>query len=203
MAQSQTHERIAATLRKAAGALHRAEVPFMLGGSLGCWARGGPRSQNDLDLMLPRAEAERALEALTACGMRPERPPEEWLLKAWDEDVMVDLIFESLGIGPVTKAMIERAEVLPVLAIRMPVMSLEDIIAGKLLAISEQRLDYGPLLEIARSLRERVEWPQVRERTEGSPYARAFFALLAELEIVTDGGERGARALRSVSGGSG
>jgi hypothetical protein len=156
----------------------------MLGGSIGCWARGGPRSQNDLDLMLPHEDLARALEVLVARGMRAEHPPEEWLAKAYDGDVMIDLIHESLGIGRVTKEQIEQAERISVLAIEMPVMSLEAILAGKLLAISEQRLDFGSPLEIARSLRERIDWREVRERTRSSPYARAFFALLAELDVL-------------------
>ncbi|HEY0517529.1 MAG TPA: nucleotidyltransferase [Solirubrobacteraceae bacterium] len=178
------HDEIIATLRTAAGALRDADVPFMLGGSIGCWARGGPRSQNDLDLMLAHEDVERALEVLVAAGMRAEHPPEDWLAKVFDGEVMVDLIHEPLGIGSVTREMIDSAERLSVVAIDMPVMSLEDIIVAKLLAINEQRLDYGPPLEIARALRERVNWPEVRERSGSSPYARAFFALLTELEIV-------------------
>lgn len=181
-----THCAITASLRRAAGALLDAQVPFMLGGSIGCWARGGPRSQNDLDLMMERQDAERALDVLAALGMRGERPPERWLRKAFDGDVMIDLIHECLGLGEVTRERIDAAERISVVAIEMPVMSLEDILVGKLLAISEQRLDYGPLLEIARSLRERIDWPAIRARTAASPYARAFFALLGELGILAD-----------------
>ena len=179
-----THGAITDTLRKAAGALLDADVPFMLGGSIGCWARGGPRSQNDLDLMVAPVDAERALAVLADRGMRAEHPPERWLLKAYDGDVMIDLIYRSLGVGDISHEMIARAERLSVMAIDMPVMSVEDILASKLLAVSEQRLEYGPILEISRSLRERVDWPQIRQRTSSSPYARAFFALLAELGIV-------------------
>jgi hypothetical protein len=184
VAQAQTHEAIAATLRKAAPALRDAGVPFMLGGSLACWARGGPRSQNDLDLILPADEAERALAALSEAGMRTDHPPEEWLAKAWDGDVMVDLIFRLLGLGDVTVEMIHGAEQMQVLAIRMPVMATEDILVAKLLSISEQNLDYGPPLEMGRSLREQIDWEDVRARTAGSPYARAFFDLLRELEVL-------------------
>lgn len=184
MAQTQTHEAISATLRKAAPALRDAGVPFMLGGSLACWARGGPRSQNDLDLILPPSEAERALAALAEVGMRTDHPPEEWLAKAWDGDVMVDLIFRLLGLGDVTVEMIHSAEEMQVLAIRMPVMATEDILTAKLLSISEQNLDYGPPLEMGRSLREQIDWADVRRRTASSPYARAFFALLRELEVL-------------------
>lgn len=179
-----THDVIAQTLRKATSLLREAAVPFMLGGSLACWARGGPRSQHDLDLMIAPPDAERALAALVGGGMRAERPPEEWLFKAWDGEVMIDLIFSSLGVGEITQELIDRAEELSVLAIAMPVMALEDVLTGKLLAISEQRLDYGALLEIARALREQIDWSDIWARTEHSAYARTLFALLRELDII-------------------
>jgi hypothetical protein len=182
--QDTPHAAIEATLRKAAGALIDAGIPFMLGGSVGCWVQGGPRSQNDVDLMLAHEDALRALAVLEGLGMRTEQPPERWLLKAFDGDVLIDLIFDSLGIGEITRDAVQSAQRMSVLAIEMPVMSLEDILVGKLLAIDEQRLDYGPLLEISRSVRERVDWSQVRRRTEASPYARAFFALLCEIGII-------------------
>lgn len=198
MAQTQTHEAIAATLRKAAPALRDAGVPFMLGGSLACWARGGPRSQNDLDLMIPPVDAERALAALAKAGMRTDHPPEEWLAKAWDGEVMVDLIFRLLGLGDVTLEMVEGAEQMQVLAIRMPVMATEDILVAKLLSISEQNLDYGPPLEMGRSLREQIDWEDVRQRTAGSPYARTFFALLRELEVLPLNVTPGIRHVKSA-----
>jgi Uncharacterised nucleotidyltransferase len=183
MEQAQTHAAIGETLRKAAAALRKADVPFMLGGSFACWARGGPRSQNDLDLMVPREDVDRAVGVLAQIGMRAEDVPEEWLVKVWDRDVMVDLIFDSLATGPIAREHIDAAERISVLAISMPVMSTEDVLVAKLLTLSEQRLDYGPLLEIARALRESIDWDHVAARTRESPYARAFFALLAELEI--------------------
>jgi hypothetical protein len=36
----------------------------------------------------------------------------------------------------------------------------------------------------ARSLREQVDWDEVGERTRAAPFAKAFFTLLDELEIV-------------------
>ncbi|HWM63179.1 MAG TPA: hypothetical protein VNP96_04220 [Solirubrobacterales bacterium] len=77
-------ERLLQTLKRAAAALESERVPFLLGGGLGCWARGGPPSSNDIDLMVKREDAEWALAALESAGMRPVRPPEQWLYKAWD-----------------------------------------------------------------------------------------------------------------------
>ena len=39
--------------------------------------------------------------------MRPERPPEEWLFKAWNNDVMIDLIFHPAGLD-MTDEVFER-----------------------------------------------------------------------------------------------
>jgi hypothetical protein len=66
----------------------------------------------------------------------------------------------------------------------MRVLALEDVFVQTLLALSEQQPDYAGVLELARALREQVDWDEVRERTSDSPFAKAFFTLLDELEIV-------------------
>jgi hypothetical protein len=175
-------DEISATLKKAAGALREADVPFLLGGSLASWARGGPETFKDLDFMLKPADAERALEALAAIGMRTERPPEGWLYKAYDGDVMIDLIFQPRGLE-MTDEVIERGEPLEVLALPIRVMALEDVLSTKLLALTEHYLDYSGLLSMSRALRERIDWDAVRERTSESPYAKAFFTMVEELDI--------------------
>ena len=84
-------------LKKSAAALRGADVPFLLGGSLASWARGGPETRHDLDLMIKPEDVERAVAALDEAGMRAEDPPEEWLVKAWDGDTLVDLIHHPKG----------------------------------------------------------------------------------------------------------
>jgi predicted nucleotidyltransferase len=180
-------EDMLATLKKAAAALRDAGVPFMLGGGLAAWVRGGPESDHDLDLMVKPEDADEALDVLAAAGFRPERPPEGWLYKAWDENgVMVDLIFQPVGL-PIADEALERADDLEVEAVRMRVMALEDVFVTKLRALDEQTLDYKGLVQMARPVREQVDWDAVRERTESSPYAAAFFALVEGLGIVESG----------------
>src|SRR3954470_19365606 len=94
-----------ATLKKAAAALREADIPFLVGGSLASWARGGPETRHDLDLMIRPEDVDAAVAALAAAGLRPEDPPEEWLVKAWDGDVLVDLIFAPKGM-PLTDEVI-------------------------------------------------------------------------------------------------
>jgi hypothetical protein len=182
-------------LKRAAAALQRADVPFLLGGSLASWARGGPETRHDLDLMIRPQDAERALEALVEDGMRREDPPEDWLLKAWDGDTLVDLIFNPKGM-PVDDAVIGRGEVRSVLGMEMRVMALEDVMVTKLMAISEHALRYERLLEISRALREQIDWDEVRRRTGASPFARAFFVLLEGLDIIPERSPQGRRETR-------
>jgi predicted nucleotidyltransferase len=170
-------------MKRAGGVLNEAGVPFVLGGGLAAWARGGPKTEHDVDFLVKPEDAERAQQALSEAGMRIERPPEGWLLKAYDDGVLVDLIFDPHD-GPIDDGTFERAEDLEVHAMRMKVASLEDVLVQKLLAISEQEPDYSSVLELARSLREQVDWADVRERTKTSPFAKGYFTLLDELEIV-------------------
>ena len=186
-------------LKRSAAALREAGIPFLLGGSLASWARGGPPTRHDLDLIIKPEDAERALETLAQAGMRPERPPEEWLLKAYDGDTLVDLIYCPKGL-PVDDELIGRGEELSVLGMDIRVMALEDVMATKLMALTEHSLRYESLLQIARALREQIDWANVRARTAESPFARAFFVLLDGLEIVPDtGAERTQPRVRVVT----
>lgn len=183
MTDADQFDAIKETLKKVAAVLRRAEVPFLLGGGLATWVRGGPESDHDLDLFVKPEDAERALEVLAAEGMRPEKPPENWLYKAWDGDVLIDPIFSPSG-ETITDENFQRADELEVNAVRMQVASLEDVIAAKLLALGEHEADYGPILEMTRSVREQVDWAVVRDRTAASPFAKAFFTLVEALGIV-------------------
>jgi predicted nucleotidyltransferase len=185
-ADEQSFAAIEHALKRSAAALREADIPFLLGGSLASWARGGPETRHDLDLMIRPQDAERALQALADAGMKPERPPEEWLLKAWDGDVLVDLIFGPKGL-PMTDEVIARGDELAVLGMDMKVMALEDMITTKLMAVTEHSLRYETLLQIARALREQVDWDTVRARTDDSPFARAFFVLAEGLDILPAG----------------
>jgi hypothetical protein len=187
---------IEATLKKSAAALREAEIPFLLGGSLASWARGGPESRHDLDLMIKREDVERAVAALTEAGLRADEPPEEWLVKAWDGDVLVDLIFSPQGL-PIDDDVIARGDEMSVLSMQMRVMAIEDVLITKLMALTEHSLRYEGPLAIARALREQINWAQVRDATTASPFARAFFVLLEGLEIIppaADAPKAGARS---------
>jgi hypothetical protein len=193
------------TMKVTVAALRDADVEFMLGGSMAAWARGGPEPDNDLDLMIKPDHAQTALEALAAAGMRTEMPPEEWLYKAWHGEVLIDLIFCPSGVE-LTDDVFARAETLSVMAMATPVMALEDVLVTMLYALDEHALDYSRLVAITRALREQIDWPALRRRASGSPFAQAFMTLVEGLGIAPgpertrEGGAGEARARVRVVG---
>jgi len=178
-------------MKHAGAALRDADIRFALAGGLACWARGGPATDHDVDFLVKPEDAEAAQQALARAGLRLEQPPEDWLLKAFHDDTLVDVIFRPSS-GPVTDEMLDRAEDREVMAMRLPVMSLEDVLVTKLLALTEQEPDFRPVLEIARTLREQIRWDEVRKETEHSPFAKAFFTLIQELGILPEHARRAA-----------
>jgi hypothetical protein len=188
---------IVESLRKVIVVLRDLDVRYALAGSVASWARGGPETVNDLDLIVARDDAERAFEALEEAGLEGEVPPEGWLYKLRDGDVEIDLIFKVTGVENV-EDIIERSEVMRVASLDCPVARVEDHLTPKLLAFNEHYLDYTGALRVARALREQVDWDQLRERTCHSPYARGFFALLEALDVIP--GEDGERPGKSEPG---
>jgi nucleotidyltransferase DUF2204 len=179
-----TFDELIEAMKASASVLQDAGVPFVLGGGLAAWARGGPKSEHDVDLLVRPEDADTALAALERAGMRVERPPEAWLVKAWHPDgTLIDLIFEPRG-GVVTDETIDRAPRLEVMAVELPVSPLEDVMTSKLLTLTEQEPHFDDVLELARALREQIDWDDLRARTGSSPFAHAFFTLVQEPGIV-------------------
>jgi hypothetical protein len=171
------------SMKAGAAALREAGIPYLLGGGLAAWARGGPPTEHDVDFFVRPEDAERALDALVEAGMKPERPPEGWLLKAHHGDTLIDLIFRPAA-GEIDDGFFERSEEMEVAAQTMPVASLADVMTTKLMALSEQEPDFTSVLELARSLREQIDWEFVRTHTRESAFARSFFTLVEELGVV-------------------
>jgi hypothetical protein len=169
-------------LKQTAVALKGSEVAFALGGGYAAWALGGPEPDHDVDFVVADQDRARAMRVLEDAGLRVETPPEDWLFKVLLGEAVVDVI-HRIGGEPVDPDLLERAVEVEVLSIRMPVLSATDLLAGKLLALSEHACDFGKVLPAARALREQVEWERLRERTADNPCAEAFLVLVQRLGV--------------------
>jgi hypothetical protein len=174
---------LATTLKRVASTLKSADIPFALGGSFAVYAHGGHSSDHDVDFLLREQDKEEALQALAAVGFRTEQPPEDWLVKVYDDDRMVDLIYRPVE-SPVTDETLLDTEQISVEAISMPVISATQLMIHKLLSYSQHYCDFATGFPVARSLREQIDWTRVRRETSNSPYAEAFLILLDRLDVV-------------------
>jgi hypothetical protein len=177
-------EEVRELLKRVGVALKQADVPFALCGGYAAWVRGAPEPDHDADFLVAAADADRAAKALDEAGLTVEEPPEDWLVKVTGEQSFVDVLWRTCG-HPVESDLIERAEVMPVLSVHMPVLTATDIVVTKLLALDEHYCDFGRMLPVARALREQVDWPHVRGAAEGNDFAVVFLQLLRRLGVVT------------------
>jgi hypothetical protein len=173
-------------MKKTAAALKSAGVRFALAGGAAAYARGAGLPMHDIDFVICEKDAPAAAAALAERGMRIAEPPEGWLIKAFDGDRMVDLIFR-LGGRPVTEAVLDRATYLDVAAVHMPVLDATDLVISWLNSFSEHHADFAGTLTCVRPLREQADWDQVRKETRDSPFAEAFLLLLERLRVVPEG----------------
>ncbi|MEV7178954.1 nucleotidyltransferase family protein [Kitasatospora sp. NPDC093679] len=172
-----------ARLLKASG--HR----FALAGSVASYAHGVPRrTLHDTDFCVLRDEIEAVTEVLNGSGMEVWSPPEDWLVKTEFQGQQIDLIF-SLSDRPVSAELLERAVARPVDSVWMPVLAPTDLMVSQLTPFSEHHCDFGRVLPLARTLREQIDWAEVRSRCSGLPMAEAFLYLLERLDVIGPSGE--------------
>ncbi len=170
------------TVTKVSAALHAAGIRFALTGGCAVYARGGPETEHDVDVLVKLSDVDDAVRALVAQGMRAAPPPEDWLTKVYDGDRLVDLLFRP-NERPVTDEVLDRSEIMRVGPATMPVQSATEVIIGKLLALGPHRGDLNEPMQSARALREQIDWSRVAVDTAESPYAEAFLLLAGRLGV--------------------
>jgi hypothetical protein len=170
-------------MKKVAVTLKGSNVPFALSGGYASWARGGPEPTHDVDFVLLEDDVPHALQVLEGAGLRVVDPPEDWLVKVYDSDRLVDLIYRPSE-RTVDDAMLARSDELTVGAVVMPVLRASDLLVNKLLALNEHYCDFTTVLPMVRALREQIDWASVRADTEGSPYAEAFLLVCERLDLI-------------------
>jgi hypothetical protein len=90
--------------------LDAAGLPYVFMGGIGAATHGRPRWTHDIDVFVRPEDAGRALRALGEAGFRTEQTYPDWLYKAFKHNVMVDVIFKSLGGILLDEDMLARAQ---------------------------------------------------------------------------------------------
>ena len=169
-------------LKRSTAALKADGVPFALGGGYALWVHGAPEPEHDVDVVVTEQDVPAAVDSLSGSGFRIERPPEDWLFKAYLDDALVDVLHRMNG-EPVAEALVHGAQEYEVLGVKIPVLAASTIVTTKLLSLSEHYCDFASLLPVVRAVREQLDWPEIQRATEGHPFAEAFLVLLDRLAI--------------------
>ncbi|OCB48869.1 hypothetical protein A5721_03545 [Mycobacterium vulneris] len=171
-------------LKRAASAFKAHGPQFALAGSYALWVYGAPEPVHDVDFVVAESDAEAAEVTLRKAGFEIVHVPEDWLFKAYaEDDVLVDVLYQLNGVS-VGAAVLGSAEVLDVLAVRMPVLPPTLVVSEKLRSLNEHHCDFAALLPAARAVREQVDWEAVRVATADNDFAAAFLMLVGRLGII-------------------
>jgi hypothetical protein len=155
--------------------LEQAGIPYALMGGLAASGIGRERATKDVDIFLTPEHAEAALEALGRAGFRTERTDPVWLYKAFWEESLVDLIFESSGGILFDEEMRGHRRVVRVLGREVKALAAEDVLLIKALASREHRPGHWyDALAIAAATR--LDWAYLLER--GRDHAPRLLSLL-------------------------
>jgi hypothetical protein len=136
-----------------------------------------------VDFLVSPTQAAEAYRTLQEQGLSVVQPPEDWLFKVEFDGETVDVLHRTAG-SPCEEVLAD-ATTIPVLSVRMPVLTATAVVTEKLLAMDEHYCDFGQVLPVVRSLREQVDWDVVRQRSTGAPFAEAMLFLLDRLEVVS------------------
>ena len=145
-------------------------VPYLAIGTIATTSMGYDEACSDIDLLVARDDAERALKALGARGYETTRSEPDWLYKAVKDRVLVDLIFR-VGDGNEIEAddeMFRRARRREIKGQSVCVVAPEDFMVMQAISNKVEAQDYWYKGLKAASC-EGIDWDYVAHRAKASP----------------------------------
>ena len=131
-------EQLERAIVDAVDAWERGGIPYVVIGGLASSLLGRPRRTRDVDLLVTKDDAQRALEALDAVGFDTEETNPEWIYKATRDDIQIDVIFWLKGDVYLDDEMLARARDERVDGRTVRVIPPEDLIVVKAVVHDEQ-----------------------------------------------------------------
>lgn len=161
-------EAFRATLAEAIQIVEKGDMAYVVGGSLASNEWGRPSAVGDVDLIVKPTDAKRLLKAFGDAGYDTEEAEPNWLYKAKNEDVSVDIIFEMEGHLYLEDVMVERGALTEVHGTRLRLMAAEDFVVSQALSAGEDTPDYwyNALGVVAKS---QLDWDYLVERASRGP----------------------------------
>lgn len=132
-------------MTRTVGALREHDVRFALAGG---WAVYEPA--HDVDVLIREEDRSAVLDAVERWGMAVRDTVEDWPVRTYDGQQLVDLIHRP-DEHPVDRALLDRAERIRVGPVAVPVMSATHLVIDRMLVFGPHRCDLAETLLIALS----------------------------------------------------
>lgn len=152
--------------RRIVAALKDAHVPFLIGGAHALKHYTGiARETKDLDLFIRPKDVEYALDTISAAGYRTEVTFSHWIGKAFYDEYVVDIIFNSgNGISEVDDAWFDHASKDEIFGISVLMCPTEEIIWSKAFVMGKERFDGADIMHLLLAYGDRLDWQRLLSR---------------------------------------
>lgn len=159
--------------------LNRSKAPYVLAGASAYYVHTGIfRGTKDLDVFLQPRDLKTALDALAGAGYETEVRSRHWLAKTRENSYVLDLIFGFWnGRMKIDETWIERSRTARFAGVKVPVISLEDLIASKAYVNARDRFDGSDIAHLIRSVQGKLDWRRVHHLL-GEDYSLLLWHLL-------------------------
>ncbi|MCD1294955.1 hypothetical protein CUJ83_08085 [Methanocella sp. CWC-04] len=153
-------------------------IPFLVGGGIAVMSYCNRRPTKDIDLYIEPDKKTAALEALRENGYDINEMDEvHWISKAYKKGLIIDFILENVG-GVITTAdTIRHGKKRDIFGYEFNVMSPEDLILRKILAMRSTRNDWYDAIVVLWNTYEAMDWDYFLSII-GEHYERALSFLL-------------------------
>jgi predicted nucleotidyltransferase len=162
-------------LNETVSALEQSGVSYALMGGIAVTAHGCQRFTRDIDIFVTPRDAETVLKVLETRGFTTERTDPLWLFKGFKNNILVDVIFKSVGTIHFDKKMAERSRLLEFHGCKIRVLGPEDLFVIKALVLNEHSLNFDEkslrhLLDLLCLIKTcELDWDYILERARLGP----------------------------------
>lgn len=152
--------------RRVLQTLNQAGIPFLVGGSHAFTCHTAiERMTKDLDLFIKRQDYERVGEAMREVGYDTDMVFAHWLAKVHDDEVFIDLIFNSgNGICEVDDIWFQHAGEGLVLGVPVKLSPVEETIWSKAFIMERERYDGADIAHLLKAGAQGLDWPRLLQR---------------------------------------
>jgi predicted nucleotidyltransferase len=145
--------------KEAVDVLENAGISYVVGGGIAIMAYGRFRDTKDIDLYILDEHREKALQALDVADFETDpMPGVGWLQKGFKEGITVDFIMENVGGMHTNEETLLHGYWTVINGVRMHVMSPEDLIVRKIMAMRSDRNDWFDCISVLSSTYEKFDW---------------------------------------------